>query len=259
MLRKLKTLLWYLRRPRFYPQLPDLVKKNLSAASLRRDNTRQEALQWCAERSVDTNTAIRRLTGFGAPEPVRSLFPAQFNNAERTASECPAEMGGPGDLDLLYWSAEYLSASRVVETGVACGWSSLAILLSLQRRQGARLFSTDMPYPNRKSAPYIGCVVPAELRSYWSLLKWPDRHALPKALNEAGAIDMCHYDSDKSHDGRMWAYSILWRALRPGGFFISDDIEDNVAFGEFSRRVASDPIVIKKGDKFIGVLVKPLG
>ena len=37
-------------------------------------------------------------------------------------------------------------------------------------------------------------------------------------------IDLCHYDSHKDYDARMWAYPRLWAALRSGGIFISDDI-----------------------------------
>ncbi len=259
MIKKLRTLLWFLKRPRLYPHLIYLVSKKLSPASSMRDDTRQEALQWCAALSVDTNTALEQLTGRPAPTPVNCLFSNYFESAESIARECPIEMGGPGDLDLLYWSAEYLRASRVIETGVAYGWSSLAILLFLRNRQDSKLISTDMPYPNRNNEPYVGCVVPVEIRSNWCILRYADRQALPRALKILDTIDMCYYDSDKSYDGRMWAYPILWGGLRPGGFFISDDIGDNIAFREFSKIVACDPIVIKKSGKYIGVMIKPLG
>jgi predicted O-methyltransferase YrrM len=257
MIKKLGTLLWYLKRPRLYPHLIHLVPKRLSTASSMYNDTRQEASQWCAGLSVDTDRVLQQLTGKPAPAPVEGLFPGYFESAESIAIECPVEMGGPGNLDLLYWSAEYLMASRVIETSVAFGWSSLAILLSLKNRRDSKLISTDMPYPNRNNEPYIGCVVPAEIKSNWRILKYADRQALPRALKILDTIDMCHYDSDKSYDGRMWAYPILWEALRPGGFFISDDINDNVAFREFSSMVACDPIVVEKDDKYAGVLIKP--
>jgi len=47
-------------------------------------------------------------------------------------------------------------------------------------------------------------------------------------------------------------------ALRPGGFFISDDIGDNIAFRDFSTLVACDSIVVKQGSRYIGVMIKPL-
>ena len=51
---------------------------------------------------------------------------------------------------------------RVIETGVAYGWSSLALLLSLKNRNGL-LVSTDLPYAGLDNDPYVGCVVPDEL------------------------------------------------------------------------------------------------
>jgi predicted O-methyltransferase YrrM len=214
-------------------------------------------VQWCAALAVDTDTALERLTGKAPPTPVHHLFSQYFDSAERAARECPVEMGGPGDLDLLYWCAEHLQASKVIETGVAYGWSSLAILLSLNKRRDSQLVSTDMPYAQRNNERYVGCVVPAELRSHWRLLKNADRQALPKAKRILNTIDMCHYDSDKSYDGRMWAYPLLWKMLRPGGVFLSDDIGDNNAFRDFSESIECDPIVVRKNDKYIGAMIKP--
>ena len=68
---------------------------------------------------------------------------------------------------------------------------------------------------------------------------------------------MCHYDSDKSYSGRMWTYPRLWHALRPEGLFISDDIGDNMGFADFARSVAIEPIVVRSGEKYVGILIKP--
>ena len=67
---------------------------------------------------------------------------------------------------------------------------------------------------------------------------------------------MCHYDSDKSYEGRMWAYPLLWGALEIGGIFMSDDIGDNLAFRDFARQVAAEPIVASFDGKYVGVLLR---
>ena len=80
-------------------------------------------------------------------------------------------------------------------------------------------------------------------------------------------IDLCHYDSDKTYKGRCWAYPILWKALRPGGYFISDDIEDNFAFREFVDKLGLEPIIVSSPEyrnddyyvKYAGVIKKPIG
>jgi predicted O-methyltransferase YrrM len=141
---------------------------------------------------------------------------------------------------ICYTSTEYCQARRVIETGVAYGWSSLALLLSLKNRNG-QLVSTDLPYAGLDNDPYVGCVVPDELRENWKLLRGPDRQRVPEAIKLAGTLHLCHYDSDKSYSGRMWTYPRLWEALCSGGLFISDDIGDNIGFADFARSVAIGP------------------
>ena len=194
--------------------------------------------------------------GPAAPPPVRDAFPDEIEEAERAVEACPFKLGGPGNMDLLFAIAERLGAERVVETGVANGWSSLALLLSLQHRSSAKLVSVDLPYLQHQNDDWIGTAVPARLRTRWEVLKMPDRRGIPKALELLGTIDLAHYDSDKSYGGRRWAYPRLWDALRPGGVLISDDIGDNLAFADFANDTGARCLVIADGEKYQGVLVK---
>jgi len=253
---RFKTLLWYLKRPGLYRQL----LRNLGKGLIRRRcpiDTAAEAERWCRQRAIEVPEAVGTLTMAGMREPVRKRFPDVFARAEQAAAACPVKMGGPANLDLLYWVAEQLQARYVIETGVAYGWSSLAVLLSLAGRDGSLLLSTDVPYTNRDNDKYVGCVVPQQLRSRWQIVRRPDRDALPGALRRLPWLDMCHYDSDKSYQGRMWTYPRLWNALRPGGYFISDDVADNLAFRDFCRRVDADPIIVETAGKYVGMLIKP--
>lgn len=249
--------MWYLRRPRFYGQMVREARRELLGGKRDRESAREEALRWCAARAEDTAGALEKLTGSRPGARVEEKFAGVFEEARRAERSCPVVMGGPGDMDLLYWLAQYVEAEAVVETGVAYGWSSLALLLSLRNRPGARLISTDLPYAKGDSERYVGCVVPKELRDQWTILRSADRGALPKALKLAGRLDMCHYDSDKSYEGRSWAYPLLWEALRRGGLFLSDDIDDNDAFREFAERVDCEPVVVRVHDKHVGILAKP--
>jgi predicted O-methyltransferase YrrM len=221
-------------------------------------DTRARAECWCAGQAIELEEALRGITGSRPVRPVREEFPEVFRAAERRAAACPVPMGGAASLDLLYAVAESLEARRVVETGVAYGWSSLVLLLSLSKRPNSLLVSTDRPYTNCNNDRYVGCVIPAELRSHWELIDRPDRDALPRALARLPSLDMCHYDSDKRYEGRMWAYPRLWNALRPGGCFISDDVGDNLAFCEFCRGVGEDPVIVRTEGKYVGLLRKPV-
>ena len=257
---KVKTLAWFLRRPRLFQQLAHLATRKLSREHYVKNRTHEEARRWCSDRAIEGPAAVERLTGRRF-DSVEELFPQLLADANRRAADRPSTMGGAADLNLLYSVAEHLQATRVVETGVAYGWSSLALLLSLKNRPGAKLISTDMPVPCGNYEEFVGCVVPSDLTSQWLVLRLPDRQALPAAIREARPLDLCHYDSDKSYEGRMWAYPLVWAALRQGGIFVSDDVEDNVAFRDFSQQVSTEPIVVRKsdpykGEKFIGLLVK---
>jgi len=111
-----------------------------------------------------------------------------------------------------------------------------------------------MPYPMLDNDAYVGCVVPADLRSQWEIVRRADREGLPRALRRLGGIDMCHYDSDKSYRGRMWAYPLLWESLRSGGFLLSDDVSDNIAFRDFVAAAGVDPVIIAFEGKHIGIV-----
>ena len=135
--------------------------------------------------------------------------------------------------DVLYAISENLEAERVLETGVAYGLSSAAILKSISKRSG-NLVSVDMPMIKQVDYHLIGTAVENKYLQYWELLRQPDKFGLTKAIQKLNYIlDLAHYDSDKSYYGRRWSQPIIWKYIRKGGIFISDDIEDNAAFREF--------------------------
>ena len=255
---KIATAFWFLKRPHLHRQAVRAARRTIRPHP--KEETRDEATRWCEARSVDSRSALERLTGDGRPEwSVEQAYAEDFRQARVAAARSPAEMGGGGDLDVLHYLVEHVQAMHVIETGVAYGWSSLAILLSLRNRPDARLISVDMPYVRRGTEDFVGCVVPETLHPHWTLIRLPDREGLPSAIATLGTVDLCHYDSDKSYVGRVWAYPTIWDGLRPGGYLISDDIEDNVAFSEFATRVGEEPVIVSQGGRYVGILMKPDG
>lgn len=267
---RLNRLFWFLRHPQYYPELYRRLQRNFWAILDASRNThtaearakaKQDATAWCESLAVDTAVALHQLANFETFVPFQEKFKDTVKDAQIRVEKCPVTMGGGGNLDLVYYLAEYSQATRIIETGIASGWSSLALLLSLKYREGSLLVSTDLPYVAEDSDKYVGCAVPLELRSYWKVLPYADRESLPQALQLLTEIDLCHYDSDKSYEGRMWAYPQLWKALRPGGIFISDDINDDFGFRDFCQRIGEKPLIVRDlvGDSFryVGVLVKP--
>ncbi|MCA8989282.1 MAG: class I SAM-dependent methyltransferase, partial [Planctomycetaceae bacterium] len=141
-------------------------------------------------------------------------------------------------------------------------WSSLSILLALADQNKGRLISTNLHYSKYEGDErYVGCAVPETLKRFWKLIPEEDRTAIPKALSELQLLDLVHYDSAKSYRARMESYPLLWDSLRVGGLFISDDIDDNLAFAHFSRLVSHRPIVVETPQasgvtKYVGVIQK---
>jgi len=260
---KLESAIWFLKRPKLFPQFVHLVGRKIFGR--REVNTRVRSERWCERYAIDVEEAIERVTGARMGRSVAEQYPEVFAGARLRVQGSPVEMGGPGVIDLLYWIVSRGGAKRAIETGVAYGWSSLAILLAQKGLEGARLTSIDMPYVRADSDSYVGIAVPEELKSgnRWELIRRADRQALPGALRRLHGIDFCHYDSDKTYAGRMWAYPRLWAALRAGGCFVSDDIGDNVGFRDFAEHIGVSPVVVRAphGGKarYAGILVKPVG
>ena len=257
----IKKILWYLKRPKYYGQFFSKIVRKINLIIFK--NNEDISIKWCEQSSITTEEAILQITGKAINQPIRELYPNIFLEAKKRADLCPLKMGGASNIDLLYYLSEYLKAENVIETGVAYGWSALAILLSLSSRKNAKLISTDMPYPGLDNSEYVGCVIPDNLKEKWKLISESDTYALPKALDRFNHLDLCHYDSDKYYEGRMWAYPQLWELLRCGGILISDDIENNLAFKDFSKSLGKTPLIVKlpnanKSYKFqyIGVLIK---
>ncbi|HBV16930.1 class I SAM-dependent methyltransferase [Chryseobacterium carnipullorum] len=251
--RVLKTFLGYLKRPDLYPELGRKIIKN----TVNRGNAfkgKDKTNSWASERSVSQTEAVSRLFGLDISE-FRNGYADVLKTAAQREQDCPVKMGGPGALELIYYACEFTQAKNVVETGVAYGWSSLASLLSLVKRNGI-LYSSDMPYLAQDGDQYVGYVVPDNLKRSWKLFRFADKESLPKIFAENSVFDVLHYDSDKSYNGRMWAYEALYKHLKKGGVFISDDIGDNSAYQDFCEKNNIDTTVVEYEGKYIGVFIK---
>lgn len=251
--RVLKTFIGYLKRPDLYPELGRKIIKN----TVNRSNAfkgKEKTNSWATERAVSQKEAVLKLFGIDI-DPFRTDYREALAAAEQKERACPVKMGGPGALELIYYACEFTNAKNVVETGVAYGWSSLASLLSLVKREGT-LYSSDMPYLAQDGDQYVGYVVPEQLKKHWKLFRFADRESLPKIFSENQVFDVLHYDSDKSYSGRMWAYGELYQHLRKGGVFISDDIGDNSAYQDFCEKNNIETTVVEYEGKYIGVFIK---
>lgn len=190
-----------------------------------------QVLDWCRRHAVsyeDYAASLDESLWRETQEVCRGLESA----ARMRLAALGLDLGGGGHYPLLYFMARYHRARTVLETGVAAGWSSQALLLALEKnRQGGTLWSSDFPY-FRYANPekYVGYVVEERLKRDWKLFIDGDRNNLPRILSTCSAIDLFHYDSDKSIDGRAYAWESVRPRLSSRAVVMFDDIQDNEHF-----------------------------
>lgn len=247
----LAVALWYIRRPMMWGEFARGVSRKLRGYG---PDERPAATVRCAEIAVDPRSAMRSL---GVEWVDVTELPVYVDARRRLAAD-GVTIACAGDTSMLYSAVRSLRPEAVLETGVAYGMSSLAILMAMDEVGRGHLHSVDMPYRGAQDDSYVGQAVPPELRNRWTLLRMPDRRGVPKAVAEGQPFDLVHYDSDKTRDGREFALPLLWESLRPGGVLLSDDVNDDFAFLEFADSLGVPAVVWEKdqGGGYAGAIPK---
>ena len=168
------------------------------------------------------------------------------------------KIGDGGNYLLLYFLVRKFKPACVVETGVASGWSSLAILQSLEKNNFGNLYSSDFPFFRLKDPEkHIGLLVQDKnLKKRWHLDIRGDEIALPKISKLLGntKIDLFHYDSDKSYSGRDFAIKTLRYNFSQNCIIIFDDIHNNLHFKDFLKNENQKHQIIEFKGKYLGIL-----
>jgi predicted O-methyltransferase YrrM len=255
---KIKTLFWFAKRPSHWPYAIELIKRNIFNKNQSLiNNQNHDSLIWCEKKCVNIEQALNEL---GIMEKGLIINKIDGNIIEKGREKIKAAgviMGGEADINLLFNIVSITKSQKIIETGVAFGWSSMAILLAQKNIPNSYLYSIDMPYPKDNNESYVGLVIPEDLKSNWKLIREPDRNGLKKVLSRIeGNIDMFHYDSDKSYEGRKYSYNLIWPKLKKGGILISDDIEDNSYFMKFTKEKNVRFSVINSNNKYVGIIIK---
>lgn len=235
------------RRPRL---LPDVWRKATARFVDRRHRHRIEEY---GARAVPPATALAtllRLEGHSVEEALRSLSCTDLI-ARLEAYRPPGRtlaMGGPAYLELAHGLVRLLRPSVVVETGVAHGYSSAAILAALDDAGGGRLYSIDLPAFRPGVGRHTGGAVAAAglADRPWTLLLGSDRSVLPSLLRRVGPVPLFFYDSDKGYDAMSRSLDVTWHSLAPGGVIVVDDVEVHDAFLDFVDRLDGRWAIVPK-------------
>jgi len=257
---RIKILIWFLFRPSLYKQFIREIFSFFKRDEHPSLSYSKEAIHWCEENSCDEESALLRVNPSWKYHDFNKEFPLLVKDGFEIIKSFDFNWGGQGNISLNYSLAKNLNARNIIETGVAYGWSSLCLLTYLKECAEGCLVSIDMPFWGTEHEDKIGCVVPQEMRNKWRLIRLPDRDSIPKFVRQNSTFDLCHYDSDKTYSGKMWALPKLWIMIKKGGVLICDDINDNLAFKHFCESELIEPIIVKTFDsqvvKYVGVAVK---
>lgn len=204
-------------------------------------------------RSQDLATAIRVLSDlFGATHPIISEV-KEFRKTKNFFRSFTHGQSGDFDVLVLYGIVRATSPEVVVETGVASGRSSTAILTALNKNGKGKLYSVDLPHFFEGDAPtykkttegndelqgYVpkgkepGWLVPNELRKQWELTLGDSNVELKKVVAKLDHIDLFYHDSEHSYETMMFEFNTVWEKIRKDGFLLADDIRWNDSWKDF--------------------------
>ncbi|MCX8171860.1 MAG: class I SAM-dependent methyltransferase [Candidatus Bathyarchaeota archaeon] len=150
----------------------------------------------------------------------------------------------------LYLIVRAIKPKIVLETGVSAGRSSTFILAALY---------DNMKYDNMKGVlysidpnPNSGYAIPEKLKDKWRFINTTSEGALPNLLEELNQIDIFLHDSLHTYECMIFEYKSVWPFIRKGGFLLSDDVDQNLAFRDFCQNISKDAIIVYLSGNFAG-------
>jgi methyltransferase family protein len=171
------------------------------------------------------------------------LWPVVVQEMLALGLQAGPESFGPwndGDMGLtraIWCLIHHLRPNRVVETGVAHGFTSRFILEALKRNQIGQLWSIDLPPISGDLQRQVGIAVPEHLRQRWTYIRGSSRRRLPRLLRELKQIDLFVHDSLHSERNVRFEMNQAVRTLTSKGAIVVDDVDANWGFHSFAQSV----------------------
>lgn len=235
-------------------QHPTWAVENIRNSLYRRLDKRP-AGGWKFE-GVDLATALSELSGTPVAE-VEALFdkaPSPVPPPGSTLFGTPD--GSKALVRCLYAATRVLRPTRTLETGVAHGFSTTAILTALRDNDHGTLDSVDLPHLQAGAEQHIGGAVPDDVKDRWTLHLGPGDRTMKRVLAGREPLDLFIQDSAHTRLGQLAEYRVGWKHLRDGGLMVSDDC--GPSFDEFAASVGRTPLYVVQPPKNdpIGLLRK---
>jgi hypothetical protein len=169
--------------------------------------------------------------------------------------------GDPALVRAAWCAVRHLRPEVVVETGVARGLTSRAILEALDHNGTGRLWSIDLPpLLEHELAQESAAAVPRAARSRWTLLRGSSRRLLPGLVGGLERVDLFVHDSMHTTRNVLFELNQVWPHLAPNGLALIDDVERNAALARFAdAHPEATALVCPADDRraLFGCVVKP--
>lgn len=220
-------------------------------------NTRGASLEWIGEQYVFSTEQFCRTRDVDLWEEAEQEARKIDGLASATLSGLSISLGGGGNYILGYFYARFLRPEVIFETGVAAGWTSVALLRAIRRNGFGLLFSSDFPYFRlEEPEKYVGILAKGEDISRWKLDLRGDKVALRDFTSALAGekISLIHYDSDKSVRGRREAVRELLPHVSDKCVLIMDDVQDNLFFRNLVNHYSLEYSIIEFLGKYLGVV-----
>lgn len=249
----INTIKFTLKSPKRFLELADKVLKRFT--DKKNSLSISNHMQWLDSKTIDFEKFANDMD--------QSLWIESVdvsNNIEKRAadiiSKTPIKLGGGGIYPLIYFVTRLKKPNCVVETGVAAGYSTQTFLEALDKNGKGVLYSSDFPYFRiNNPEKYIGILVEERLKTNWNLFIEGDKINLPKIVNMVENIDLFHFDSDKSYEGRIFATDIIKKKLSKNAIVFYDDINDNTHFYDYvNQEKINNYKIFKFKGKYIGMI-----
>ena len=226
----------------------------------------------------ESETIREIVDSFFSNEPRINIFLKEMYASKAYNQRYSSGRAGSVDVTSLYLLTRTLKPKSVVETGVASGRSSALILQGLHDNNNGSLYSIELPkfYPADKqpddpsllinvegsieATGFIpegkepGWLIPKFLRNRWKLILGVSQEKLPELLNELGEIELFYHDSEHTYKNMLFEFKTVWPHIKRGGFLISDDINRNMAFDDFTKELYPQKIKIYRNS--VGIIQK---
>jgi predicted O-methyltransferase YrrM len=167
------------------------------------------------------------------------------------------KIGGGGMYVLLNFLVSFFKPKNIIETGVAAGVSSHAILKALENNKIGHLYSSDLPIM-RLENPFniVGALVNEKLKINWSLYLKGDLENLKIIKSKINKIDLIHYDSGKRYYERENVFNYLDKFISQNTIIIMDDIQDNSFFYDYLlKKKIKNYKIFEYEKKYVGLIL----